>query len=49
MLTIGNGDRIFGFFAGTTIAGVGAYSFMKQEFRTANDLLVEDLYVRVAI
>ncbi|SPN96977.1 uncharacterized protein DNG_00497 [Cephalotrichum gorgonifer] len=35
---------IFGFFAGTTIAGVAAYKYMKQEFKTANDLLLEDLY-----
>lgn len=46
---MGPGCSIFGFFAGSTVAGVAAYSYMKQEFRTANDLLVEDLYVRVAI
>lgn len=44
-----DGNRIFGFLAGTTLAGAAAYSFMKQEFKTSNDLLLEDLYVRVAI
>ncbi|KEZ44453.1 hypothetical protein SAPIO_CDS3459 [Scedosporium apiospermum] len=40
---------ILGFFAGTTIAGFAAYSYVRQEFKTANDLLLEDLYVRLAI
>jgi hypothetical protein len=40
---------IFGFFAGTTVAGFGAYNYVRQEFKTANDLLLEDLYVRFAI
>lgn len=42
-------NRIFGFLAGTSLAGAAAYNFMKQEFKTSNDLLLEDLYVRVAI
>ncbi|KAL2113324.1 hypothetical protein VUR80DRAFT_4376 [Thermomyces stellatus] len=35
---------IFGFLAGTTVAGAASYNYMKTEFKTANDLLTEDLY-----
>jgi hypothetical protein len=41
--------RLVGFLAGATASGAGSYSFLTKEFKAQNDLLLEDLYVRVCI
>lgn len=40
---------LVGFLAGTVAAGSGSYSFLTREFKTQNDALLEDLYVRACI
>jgi hypothetical protein len=40
---------VVGFLAGTAAAGAASYSFLTKEFKTQNDLLLEDLYVRACI
>jgi hypothetical protein len=41
--------RLFGFLLGTTLAGSGVYYYVVQEYKNANDLLQEDIYVRACI
>lgn len=42
-------DRLFGFFFGSTLAGAGVYYYAVQEYKASNELLTEDIYVRVCI
>jgi hypothetical protein len=41
--------RLFGFFLGSSIAAGGIYYYAVQEYKTSNELLTEDIYVRVCI
>ena len=41
--------RLLGFFAGATIAGVGVFYYGLEEYKVSNELLTEDIYVRVCI
>ena len=41
--------RLFGFFLGSTLAGAGVYYYALQEYKASNELLTEDIYVRVCI
>ncbi|KAI5846163.1 hypothetical protein BZA05DRAFT_407112 [Tricharina praecox] len=34
---------IFGFLLGSTVAGVGSYFYVYEEYKLANDLLTEDI------
>lgn len=40
---------LFGFFLGSSLAGAGVYSYLLQEYKTSNELLTEDIYVRFCI
>ncbi|EGS17410.1 uncharacterized protein CTHT_0067350 [Thermochaetoides thermophila DSM 1495] len=40
---------LFGFFLGTTAAGAGVYYYAVQEYKASNELLTEDIYVRLCI
>lgn len=37
---------LFGFLLGSFLSGSAAYSYLLKEYKTANDLLTEDIYVR---
>lgn len=37
--------RLFGFLLGSFLSGSAAYSYLLKEYKTANDLLTEDIYV----
>lgn len=37
---------LFGFFFGSTLAGSGVYYYVLQEYKTSNELLTGDIYVR---
>lgn len=39
-------SRLFGFLLGTTLAAATAYYYVIDEYRLANDMLTEDIYVR---
>ena len=41
--------RLFGFFMGSTLAGAGVYYYVLQEYKASNELLTEDIYVRLCI
>lgn len=49
MLTRLGCHRLFGFFFGSTLAGGGVYYYALQEYKASNELLTEDIYVRVCI
>jgi hypothetical protein len=36
---------LFGFLLGSFLSGSAAYSYLLKEYKTANDLLTEDIYV----
>ena len=38
--------RLFGFLLGSTLSGAGVYSYVVSEYKTSNELLTEDIYVR---
>lgn len=38
-----------GFLFGASLAGVGTYYYILEEYRTSNELLTEDIYVRMCI
>lgn len=40
--------RLFGFLFGSVLAGGAAYSYLLQEYKASNDLLTEDVYVRLS-
>jgi hypothetical protein len=41
--------RLFGFFLGSSLAAGGIYYYAIQDYKTSNELLTEDIYVRVCI
>ena len=49
MLTYRVSASLFGFFFGSTLAGAAVYSYVLNEYKTSNELLTEDIYVRVCI
>jgi hypothetical protein len=40
-------NRLFGFLLGATAAGAGMYYYVLEEYRVSNELLTEDIYVRL--
>ena len=42
-------NRLFGFLAGSTLAGAGVYYYILEEYKVSNELLTEDIYVRLCI
>ena len=40
---------LFGFLLGSTLAGAGSYYYVLDEYRVANEMLTEDIYVRLCI
>jgi hypothetical protein len=40
---------LFGFFFGSTLTGSAVYYYVYQEYKTSNELLTEDIYVRLCI
>jgi hypothetical protein len=42
------GHRLFGFLLGTALSGTAVYTYLLGEYKTSNDLLTEDIYVRLA-
>lgn len=45
-LTRSGVSRLFGFLFGCVLSGGAVYSYLVQEYKTSNDLLTEDIYVR---
>jgi len=42
-------NRLFGFLLGSTLAGAGVYYYILEEYKVSNELLTEDIYVRLCI
>lgn len=42
-------SRLFGFLLGSTLAGAGVYYYILEEYKVSNELLTEDIYVRLCI
>ena len=42
-------DRLFGFFLGSSVAGGAVYYYAIQDYKASNQLLTEDIYVRLCI
>lgn len=40
-------NRLFGFLLGTVTAGVSVYYYVLKEYRVSNEMLTDDIYVRV--
>ncbi|RSL63493.1 hypothetical protein CEP53_004416 [Fusarium sp. AF-6] len=40
----GSSVSLFGFLLGSFLSGSAAYSYLLKEYKTANDLLTEDIY-----
>lgn len=38
-------DRLFGFLAGSVLAGSALYYYVIDEYKVSNELLTEDIYV----
>jgi hypothetical protein len=43
----GRTHRLFGFLLGATGAGAAMYTYVVQEYKVGNELLTEDIYVRL--
>lgn len=43
------GFRLFGFLFGSALAGAGVYYYILEEYKVSNELLTEDIYVRLCI
>lgn len=41
--------RLFGFLFGSTLTGAGVYYYILEEYKVSNELLTEDIYVRLCI
>lgn len=39
--------RLFGFLFGCVLSGSAVYTYLAQEFKVSNDMLSEDIYVRL--
>lgn len=46
IINVTNQNRLFGFLLGVTLAGLSAYYYVIDEYKLANDMLTEDIYVR---
>lgn len=46
-LTDGDISSLFGFLFGSVLAGGSVYSYVLQEYKASNELLTEDIYVRL--
>ncbi len=44
-----NSPSLFGFLLGVSLTGAGVYYYVLTEYKTANDQLNEDIYVRLCI
>ena len=44
-----NTSSIFGFLLGSTLSGAAVYYYILEEYRVSNELLTEDIYVRLLI
>ena len=42
-------SRLFGFLLGSTLTGAGVYYYIIDEYKVSNELLTEDIYVRLCI
>jgi hypothetical protein len=42
-------SSIFGFLFGSTLAGAATYYYILEEYKVSNELLTEDIYVRLCI
>ena len=42
-------NRLFGFLLGSSLAGAGVYYYILEEYKVSNELLTEDIYVRLCI
>ncbi|MCJ1473330.1 hypothetical protein MMC13_001981 [Lambiella insularis] len=40
---------LFGFLLGSGVAGTAVYSYILDEYKVSNELLTEDIYVRLCI
>ena len=40
-------DRLFGFLLGSTLAGATVYYYILEEYKVSNEMLTEDIYVRM--
>lgn len=40
---------LFGFLFGSVLAGGAVYSYVLQEYKASNELLTEDIYVRLTM
>lgn len=41
--------RLFGFLVGSVAAGASVYYYVLKEYRVANEMLTDDIYVRYCI
>jgi hypothetical protein len=44
---IGRCYSLFGFLLGSTLAGASVYYYILEEYKVSNEMLTEDIYVRV--
>lgn len=42
-------SSIFGFLLGSTLSGAAVYYYILEEYRVSNELLTEDIYVRLVV
>lgn len=42
-------NRLFGFLLGSVLAGAGLYYYVIDEYKVSNELLTEDIYVRLVV
>ena len=42
-------NRLLGFLLGSTLTGAGVYYYILEEYKVSNELLTEDIYVRLCI
>lgn len=48
-LRIGVSYRLFGFLFGSSVTGAAVYYYILEEYKVSNELLTEDIYVRLCI
>jgi len=41
--------RLFGFLLGSTLAGASVYYYILEEYKISNEMLTEDIYVRLVL
>jgi hypothetical protein len=42
-------NSLFGFLLGSTLAGASVYYYILEEYKVSNELLTEDIYVRLPL